>query len=49
MKLDNIFFQPRRRITVNSNTHQKLFFCAPLHTAVGLALYIFPDRPGAAS
>ena len=49
MKLDKIFFHHTRGSTVNPNTHQKLFFCARPHTAVGLALYICPERPGAAS
>jgi hypothetical protein len=49
MKLDNIFSCRTRGTTVNPNTHQKLFFCARQHTAVSLALYICPERPGAAS
>jgi hypothetical protein len=49
MKLDNIFFESTGAFTVNPNTHQKSIFCARLHMAAGLALYICPERPGAAS
>jgi len=49
MKLDNIFFEFTGPLTVNPNTHQKFIFCARLHMAAGLALYICPERPGAAS
>ena len=49
MKLDYIFFEFTGPLTVNPNTHQKFIFCARLHMAAGLALYICPERPGAAS
>jgi hypothetical protein len=49
MKLDNKFFGSTGALTVNPNTHQKNIFCARLHMAAGLALYICPERPGAAS
>jgi hypothetical protein len=47
--LDNKFFEHTGAVTVNSNTHQKFIFCARLQMAAGLALYICPERPGAAS
>jgi hypothetical protein len=49
MKLDNIPFQRRRASTVNPNTQQKFVFCARLQMAAGVALYICPERPGAAT
>lgn len=49
MKLDNVHFRRTCGATVNPNTHQKFIFCASLHRAAGLALYICPERPGAAS
>ena len=49
MKLDKILFPSRRAFTVNPNTHQKNNFCARLQMAAGVALYICPERPGAAS
>lgn len=49
LKFDRIYFRRTDDFTVNLNTHQKSFFCARQHTAVGLALYICPERPGAAS
>ncbi len=49
MKLDNNFFWRTRGSTVNPNTHQKYIFCARLRMAAGIALYICPERPGAAS
>jgi hypothetical protein len=49
VRLDNAFFAATGPFTVNPNTHQKFIFCARLHMAAGLALYICPERPGAAS
>jgi len=49
MKLDSVLFQRTRALTVNPNTQQKIDFCAHLQMAVGVALYICPERPGAAS
>ena len=49
MTLDNILFRRRRALTVNPNTHQKINFYARLRMAAGVALYICPERPGAAS
>ena len=49
MKLDNISFRRTRSSAVNPNTHKKFIFCARLHMAAGFALYICPERPGAAS
>jgi hypothetical protein len=34
---------------VNPNTHQNSIFCDRLHMAAGAALFIFLERPGAAS
>jgi hypothetical protein len=47
--LDNAVLRRTGDRTVNPNTHQKLNFCARQHPAVGVALYICPERPGAAS
>lgn len=49
VKLDNNFFESTAPLTVNPNTHQKLILCVRLYVAEGLALYICPERPGAAS
>lgn len=49
MLLDNNFFQRTGGHRVNPNTQQKQNFCARQHTAAGIALYICPERPGAAS
>ena len=49
MKLDRILFSFTRAVTVNPNTHRKFIFCARLHRTAGFALYVFPERPGAAS
>jgi len=49
VELDSICFRRTFRPTVNPNTHQKFIFCARLHMATGFALYICPERPGAAS
>jgi hypothetical protein len=47
--LDNNIFERTGSGKLNPNTHQKSYFCARLHMAAGLALYICPGRPGAAS
>lgn len=49
MKLDKNYFPPISAQILNPNTSQKNIFCARQHMAAGLALYIFPDQPGAAS
>jgi len=49
VKLDNNIFAYTGPVTVNPKTHKKRIFCARLHMAAGLALYICPERPGAAS
>ena len=49
LKLDNNIPVRTRSGKLNPNTHQKLYFCARLHMAAGLALYICPGRPGATS
>lgn len=51
MRLDSICFQSSGHTTLNPNTHQKSNFCAGLHQAAALALFIriCPDLPGAAS
>ena len=47
--LDKKLFRRTRSGKLNPNTHQKFTFCARLQAAAGLALYICPGRPGAAS
>lgn len=47
--LDNNTFKFTGDLTVNPNTRQKSSFCARQQVAAGLALYICPERPGAAS
>jgi hypothetical protein len=47
--LDKKFFRRTGDAKVNPHTQQKSNFCARQHMAAGLALYICPERPGAAS
>jgi hypothetical protein len=47
--LDNPFSRRTCGRRLNPHTHQKFHFCARLHKAAGLVLYICPGRPGAAS
>lgn len=49
MILDIIPIRHRGSTTVKLYTHQKSNFCTRQHKAAGLALYICPERPGAAS
>jgi hypothetical protein len=49
MELDNDYSCYMSALILNPNTSQKNIFCARQHMAAGLALYIFPDQPGAAS
>lgn len=49
MVLDKLFFGNTGGGSLNPNAFQKFSFSTLLHTAVGLALYIFPGQPGAAS
>lgn len=49
MMLDNKYSCTMSAAILKLNTSQKNIFCARQHMAAGLALYIFPDQPGAAS